>query len=135
MKTLRIVFALSMGILGGVLLAQSEGDFQGWMKQIAASNGKLKGAVTAKEGAAMAAEAKTFQDTFKQVETFFKGRNMPAAAKMAADVHQAAAATIAAVAANNMDAAAAASAGMSGSCAGCHGAYREKAGDGYKIKQ
>jgi cytochrome c556 len=135
MKTLRIAFALGMGILGGVLLAQTESDFQGWMKQIAASNGKLKGAVGAKDGAAITAEAKTFESTFKQVEAFFKARNMPGAAKMAADVHQAATATIAAVAANNLDAAATASAGMTGSCAGCHGAYREKAGDGYKIKQ
>ena len=49
MKVLRIVFALSMGILGGVLLAQTESDFSGWMKQVAKSNGALKGAVAIAE--------------------------------------------------------------------------------------
>ena len=44
MKTLRIVFALGMGVLGGVLLAQTEADFSGWMKGVAKSNGALKGA-------------------------------------------------------------------------------------------
>ena len=34
MKALRIAFALTMGILGGVLLAQSDSDFSGWMKQV-----------------------------------------------------------------------------------------------------
>ncbi len=53
MKTLRIVFALGVGVLGGVLLAQTEADFAGWMKGVGGQKGKLTAAVTAKDATAV----------------------------------------------------------------------------------
>jgi hypothetical protein len=133
MKALRIAFALTMGILGGVLLAQSEGDFSGWMKQVAKGSGALKGAVTAKDAKAVATEAKNMEGLFKQVEAYFTKANMADAASKAKEVHMAAAATATAANGGTVDEASAAK--VTGSCAGCHAAYREKGADGaYKIK-
>ncbi|MEI9813474.1 MAG: hypothetical protein WDO18_12890 [Acidobacteriota bacterium] len=83
MKALRIVFALSMGILGGVLLAQTEADFSGWMKGVAKGNGALKAAVAAKDAKAVATEAKNLESIFAQVEGFFTKGKMADAAAMA----------------------------------------------------
>ncbi len=133
MKVLRIVFAMSMGILGGVLLAQTESDFSGWMKQVAKSNGALKGAVAAKDAKAVAAEAKALDTVFASVEAYFKSHNMADAEGMAKAVHANTTKLATAAAAGTIDEAAATAVG--GSCAGCHGAHRDKAGDGsYKIK-
>ncbi len=133
MKTLRIVFALGMGILGGVLLAQTESDFSGWMKGVGGQKGKLTAAVTAKDAKAVATEAKAFEATFKQVEAYFTKAGMADAAKMANAVHTNAAKAATAAAAGTIDEAAITAA--TGSCGGCHAAYREKGADGaYKIK-
>lgn len=130
MKTLRIAFALGMGILGGVLLAQTEADFSGWMKQVAKSNGALKGATDAK---VVETEAKNLEGIFKQVEAYFTKAGMADAAKQANAVHTNAAKAATAAAGGTVDAAAVGA--VTGSCAGCHGAYREKGADGaYKIK-
>jgi hypothetical protein len=133
MKVLRIVFALSMGILGGVLLAQTEGDFSNWMKQVAKSNGALKGAVAAKDAKAVATEAKALDTAFASVEAYFKSHNMTDAEGMAKTVHANTTKLATAAAAGTIDEAAATAVG--GSCAGCHSAHREKGADGaYKIK-
>ena len=129
MKTLRIVFALGMGVLGGVLLAQTEADFSGWMKGVGGQKGKLTAAVTAKDAKAVATEAKAFEATFKQVEAYFTKAGMADAAKMATNAAKAATAA----AGGTIDEAAITAA--TGSCGGCHAAYREKGADGaYKIK-
>lgn len=135
MKVLRIVFALAMGALGGMLLAQSEADFSGWMTQVAATSKQAKANIAAKDAKAISADAKTFEGLFKQVETFFKGKNMADAAKLANDAHTSASAAAKAADAGNVDAASTSLTAVTGSCAGCHGAYREKGADGkYKIK-
>ncbi|MEO5924935.1 MAG: hypothetical protein ABIR70_14035 [Bryobacteraceae bacterium] len=133
MKTLRIVFALSMGIFGGVLLAQTEADFSGWMKGVGGQKGKLTAAVTAKDAAAVATEAKAFEATFKQVEAYFTKAGMADAAKMANAVHMNAGKAAAAAAAGTIDEAAISAA--TGSCGGCHAAHREgEKGGPYKMK-
>ena len=133
-KTLRIVFALSMGVLGGVLLAQTEADFSGWMKEVAATNGKMKGAVAAKDAATATATAKVLENDFKQVETFMTKRGTADAAAMAKAASTAAANVQKAVAAGNFDEATTQAAAVAGSCGGCHMAHREKGDSGYKIK-
>jgi hypothetical protein len=132
MKALRIAFALTMGILGGALLAQTEGDFSGWMKQVAKSNGALKGAVASKDAKAVSTEAKTLESTFKQVEAYFAKANIADGAAKAKEVHVAAAALAKAADGGTVDDASAAK--IAGSCAGCHMAHREKGDSGYKIK-
>jgi hypothetical protein len=133
MKTLRIVFALGMGVLGGVLLAQTDADLSGWMKGVGGQKGKLTAAVTAKDAKAVAVEAKAFEATFKQVEAYFTKAGMPDAAKLANAVHTNAAKAAAAAATGTIDEAAITAA--TGSCGGCHTAFREKGSDGaYKVK-
>jgi hypothetical protein len=133
MKTLRIVFALGMGVLGGMLLAQTESDFSGWMKGVGGQKGKLAAAVTAKDAKAVAVEAKAFEATFKQVETYFTKAGMADAAKKANAVHMNAGKAATAAAAGTIDEASIAAA--TGSCQGCHAAHREKGADGaYKMK-
>ena len=134
-RKIQIVFALSMGVIAGVMMAQTEADFSNWMKGVAAANGKLKGAVAAKDAATVTASAKTLEDSFKQVETFFSKRGTADAAKMAKANHEAAAKMGKAAAAGNFDAVAAEQATIAGSCNGCHSVHREGAKGGpYKIK-
>jgi cytochrome c556 len=135
-KQFRILFAVTMGLVGGALLAQTESDFSGWMKEIAATNGKMKGAVASKDAATVTASAKVLETDFKAVETYLTKAGVADAAAMAAKNVTAAAAMQKAAAAGNFDEVATQSAVVGGSCAGCHMAHREKGPDGaYKMKK
>ncbi len=135
MKILRIVFALGMGVLGGMLLAQSESDFSGWMKQVAATSGKAKGDIAAKDAKAISADAKTFEGIFTQVEASFTSKGIADGAAQAKAAHTAASAAAKAADAGNVDAAAASLSMVTGSCNGCHSVHREgEKGGPYKIK-
>ena len=48
-RKIQIVFVLSMGVIAGVMLAQTEADFSGWMKGVAAANKGVKGGIAAKD--------------------------------------------------------------------------------------
>jgi hypothetical protein len=134
MRQFKIGFTLFMGLLGGVLLAQTEADFAMWMQGIAQNNGKMGKAITAKDAATVTASAKVLEDNFKAVETFFTKRGTADAAKMAKDAHMAAAAVQAAVAKGDWDGAATSAKGVSGSCAGCHSVHRGGEKGAYTIK-
>jgi hypothetical protein len=133
MKVLRIVFALAMGALGGMLLAQTESDFSGWMKQVAKSNGALKGAVASKDAKVVATEAKTLEGLFQNVEKYFTGKNMKDGADMAKAAAGNAAKAAKAADGGTIDEASITAVG--GACQGCHAAHREKGADNaYHIK-
>jgi hypothetical protein len=135
MKRIRIYVAIAAAILGGALVAQTDTEYQGWMKQVGATNGKLKGDIAAKNADAATADAKTLEGTFKQVADFWGKRNDKDAANIAMQAQTAAAAIPAAVAAGNFDLAAMNAQTIGGTCAGCHMAHREKGADGtFKIK-
>ena len=134
-RKMQIVFALSMGVIAGVMLAQTEADFSGWMKGINAANKGVKGSITAKDAPAVTAAAKTLEDNFKQVETFFTKRGTADAAALAKANHQAANAMAKAATAGSWDIASASAATIAGSCNTCHMAHREgEKGGPYKIK-
>src|SRR5438552_2864853 len=117
MKIFRIVFALSMGVMGGMLMAQTEADFPNWMKQVQKSS---KGVTTALKGGDLKAaqdEATTLASTFKTVEAFFSKNKMDDAATRAKAAGDAATAVAKAA---NIDAANSAAPGATGSCQGCH---------------
>jgi len=134
-RKFQIVFALSMGVIAGVMLAQTEADFSGWMKGVAAANKGVKGAITAKDAPTVAAAAKTLEDSFKQVETFFSKKGTADAAAWAKANHEAASAMGKAATAGNWDAAGASAATIAGSCNTCHAAHRDGAKGGpYTIK-
>ena len=135
-RKIQIVFALSMGVIAGVMLAQTEADFSGWMKSVQATDKGVKGAVAAKDAAAVNAAAKTLEDSFKSVEAFFTKKGGAADAVGLAKANSAAASAMGkAATAGNFDAAATSAATIAGSCNMCHMVHREgEKGGPYKIK-
>jgi cytochrome c556 len=115
------------------VIAQTEADYSGWMKDIA----KTKGAVTkgvASKSADVADNAEHLAGLFKQVRTFWEGRNASDAVGIAKSAESA-----------SMDLAAAAKAGdeakeqaslqtIGGSCGQCHMAHRAGAPGSFSIK-
>jgi hypothetical protein len=114
-------------------MAQSDADYQGWMKGVAGSNGKLQKGIAAKD-ASVAAEASNLESIFKQVEAFWQKRNAADAVAFAKQAHTAAAAAGKAVAAGSFDQAAAEGKNLLGACQGCHAAHRGGEKGAYTIK-
>jgi len=106
------------------------------MKEVAATNGKAKAAVAAKNAADITATAKVLETDFKAVETYLTKAGVADAAAMAAKNVAAASAAQKAAAAGNFDEAGTQVGIIGGSCQGCHAAHREKGPDGaYKMKK
>jgi len=61
-----------VAVLAASVLAQSDSDYQSWMKSTPATMGSLNKNIAAKDGAATAADAQKLEATFKQVEAFWK---------------------------------------------------------------
>jgi cytochrome c556 len=116
-------------------LAQSESDYQGWMKTIAPTMGSLNKKIAAKEGPGAASDAEKLEATFKQVEGFWKQRGgADDAVNFAMRAQTAAAAVGKAATAGNFDEAAAQVKSLQSNCAGCHMAHREGTPGSFKIK-
>jgi len=52
---------IAVGLSAGLLLAQSDSDYQGWMKTVGATNGSLQKNIAAKDQAAASADAAKLQ--------------------------------------------------------------------------
>jgi len=129
------MLTLSSVLLAIGLLAQSESDYQAWMKSNPMNVGSLNKNIAAKNGAAAAADAEKLEATFKQVEEFWKKRGGAEDAVNFAMKAQMAAAEIAKNAsAGNFDQAAADVKSLQATCGGCHMAHREGAAGSFKIK-
>ncbi len=115
-------------------LAQSDSDYQAWMKTNGATMQAVNKDIAAKDGSAVAAGGKTFQETFKQVGDFWQKRNADDAVNFAKKAQMAAEAISKAGEAGDMDKAAAEVKNLQANCGGCHMAHREKVGDNFKIK-
>ena len=134
MKLMKILVVLSaMFATCMVLIAQSDADYQGWMKTVAAANGKMQKGITAKD-ASVAAEATTLDNVFKQVEAFWQKRGAADAVAVAKQAHESAAAAGKAISAGDWDAAAAKGKEVAGACATCHAAHRGGDKGAYTIK-
>ena len=118
----------------GILLAQSDSDYQTWMKTVAATNGSLGKNLAAKDAAASTADAQKLQDVFKQVEDFWQKRSVPDAVNFASKAGGVAAMVAKDVAVGDFDKATADSKTIGANCGGCHMAHREKTDAGFKIK-
>ena len=119
-------------------LAQSDADYQGWMKAAVASKGKVAKGIAAKDGPGTAAEAKSMEASFKQIEDYWSKKGAADAVGFAKQGLLADSAThyvAKAAAAGDFDAANTAMASVGGACGGCHAAHRagEKGGP-YQIK-
>lgn len=129
------VLAVMAALLAVGALAQSESDYQGWMKSNPVNMGSLNKNIAAKDGAAAAADAQKLEATFKQVEDFWKKRGGADDAVNFAAKAQAAAASVAKDAlAGNFDQAAADVKNLQANCGGCHMAHREGTQGSFKIK-
>ena len=131
MKTLVVVAAMLSTAL--VMVAQSDADYQGWMKSVVGANGKLQKGIAAKD-ASVAAEATTLETAFKQVEAFWGKRNAADAVAFAKQAHMAAAAAGKAINTGDWEKAAAEGKNIAGTCGGCHAAHRGGEKGAFTIK-
>lgn len=129
-----VLVALAAMLIATTAFAQSDADYQGYMKAIAGANGSLGKNIEAKNAAGAAADAQKLADTFKQVEAFWQGRNVADAVAFAQKGGAAATATANAAKAGNLDDAAASAKTIGPNCGGCHMAHRDKTDAGFKIK-
>ncbi|MBZ5579972.1 MAG: hypothetical protein LAP40_25725 [Acidobacteriia bacterium] len=115
--------------------AQSEADYQGWMKDIAATSGKARKAVASKSGADAAESAQHLEGIYKQVGEFFAKRGGADDAVQIAKKGEAAAHDLAAAgSANDADKMASSMQAINGTCGACHMAHRDGQPGAFKIK-
>jgi cytochrome c556 len=137
MKHMRRLYAVTIMVMFAAVgvLAQSDSNYQGWMKGNAANMGSLNKNIAAKDGAAAASDAQKLEATFRQVGAFWKARGgADDAVNFAMKGEMAAAAVAKAAAVGNLDEAAAQVKSMQANCGGCHMAHREGAAGNFKIK-
>ncbi len=134
MHRIHVVLGMTALFAAALLFAQSDSDYQGYMKTVAATNGSLQKNIAAKDASAVAADANKLQDTFKQVEAFWQKRNTADAVNFAKQAQNIAATVAADASANNMDKAGADAKSIGAVCGGCHMAHRDKTEAGFKIK-
>ena len=126
------VLVLSFGI---AVSAQDDAAYQEWMKTVSATNGSLRKNMEAKAADGVAADAKKLAEVFEQVHEYWEKKNVSDAAKFAADAESGFKEAAELASAGKLDEAGEAVKKAAATCAGCHGAHREKAADGsWKIK-
>jgi len=131
----RITLISTIALLAVNAMAQSDSEFQAWMKTAGATMGSLNKNIAAKDGAMATADAEKLAATFKQVEDFWKQRSGADDAVNFAIKAQAAATTIGKdVSAGNFDQAPADVKALQSNCGGCHMAHREGTAGSFKIK-
>jgi len=133
MRIIKVMCSLIASVAFFVLLAQSDADYQGWMKQVAANNGKLAKGIAAKDSSAAAA-ATTLESVFKDVEAYWSKKGVSDAAGMAKQAHMAAAAAGKAINAGDWDKASAESKTVAAQCGNCHMAHRGGEKGAFTIK-
>src|SRR6266481_9863799 len=74
LKTI-VVPGLAALALAVCLVAQTEADYPGWMKDVGATKGKLTKGIAAKQNDEVATNAEHLAGVFKQVGTFWASRN------------------------------------------------------------
>jgi len=135
MKKSTAVLLISLAAALATLAMADDQEFVGWMKKTGGSVGKIRKEVEAKAYPDVAKDATALADVFKSVEGYFAKSHTDDAVSMAQAAQAAAKKLADAAGSGDADAVAAAVKGVQASCAGCHGAHREKLPEGgYKIK-
>ena len=132
-KTIVLPAFLGLG-LALTLMAQSEADFVGWMKDIGATRGKVNKGITAKQNAEVAADAAHLAAVFKQVGAFWTGRNASDAVALSKTAETAANDLAAAAKSGDEAQMQASLKAINSTCSPCHMAHREGQAPNYKIK-
>ncbi len=133
MRIVKILCSLIASVAFFVLLAQSDADYQGWMKQVVASNGKLQKGIAAKDSS-VAGEAATLENVFKQVEAYWSKKGASDAVGFAKQAHMSAAAAGKAISAMDWDKATAEGKTLGAQFGGCHAAHRAGEKGAFSIK-
>jgi len=122
-------------LLAAAAVAQSDSDYQTWMKTNIATAQALPKDIAAKDGKAVAADGQKLDGILKQVEAFWQKRNAPDAVNFAKQAEAAAEAISKAGDTGNLDQASAEIKNLQAACMGCHMAHRERTPEGtFKIK-
>jgi hypothetical protein len=125
MRKIIIVIGISAALAAGIVSAQSVDDFDGWMRTIDDKTQSVQRNIAAKDTDAVAADAKTLQETFKLVEGFWAKRgNAPDAVELSQKAQEQAAEVLKSVMAKDYDAASTESIKIAETCTACHRLYR-----------
>jgi len=135
MKKIWFVAALTAVLAAGILLAQSDSDYQAWMKSNGAAMGALNKSLMAKEASGVATNAQTLESNLKMVEAYWQAKGTTDAANFAKQGQMAAAKVASDASSGNLDQAGADLKVLQAQCGGCHMAHREgTAQTGFKMK-
>jgi cytochrome c556 len=130
--TLLLSLTATLFVIGA--FAQSDAEYQSWMKTVGGTMGGMNKKIAAKDASA-AADAEKLENTFKEVEGFWKKRGgADDAVTFSMNARTAAAAVAKAANAGNWDEAAAQAKSLQGNCGGCHRAHREGSPGSFMIK-
>jgi len=132
-KTIVLPVLLALG-LAVCVVAQTEADYSGWMKDVAATKGKVKKGIESKSNSEVADAASHMAGLFKQVSAFWKGRNASDAV-MIADGAESASNELAAAAKAGDEAKMQSSfQAVGAACGSCHMAHRGGTPGNFTIK-
>jgi hypothetical protein len=132
-KTIVLPGFVALG-LALTMIAQTEADYPGLMKDIAATRGKITKGIAAKQNAEVATDAAHLAGVFKQVGAFWTSRNTADAIALAKTAETAANDLSAAAKAGDEAKMQSSLQAVNGTCAGCHMAHREGSPGSFKIK-
>src|SRR5260370_12181569 len=116
---MHVVVGMATLFAAAALFAQSDSDYQGYMKTVFATNGSMQKNIAAKDAAAAAADANKLQDTFKQVEAFWQKRTADDAVGFAKQAQNVPATVPADASAGNIGQAAAHATTIAAACRAC----------------
>ena len=105
------------------------------MTKLPAAQAAVRKSLDSKDAAGAKEQATLLKDSFTQIEAFFKTKNNQEAMKWAGEGKGHAEAILVNLGMNNVDAAKTSITPLGGTCASCHGKYRERMEDGtFRIK-
>ena len=136
-RRLGLMTVCTLVVLGLTVRANEKPSesYQKAMKDLGAANQSLRNNVTAKDYDAIAKDAATFKASFAVAQSFWTGKQVDDAMKLAQDGAKAAADLETAAKAKSEEGVAAAQRAVGATCAVCHMAHRERLQDGtFEIK-
>lgn len=134
MKT-TLVVAAALALSASFVYADDQEDFEKLMKETAQTAGRIRKTLETKSVDGVSKDAKRLEEIFTTVHGYYAKNQVEDATKFATASIEAAKNLGAAAEGGDAEKTAAAAKAFQGTCAGCHGAHREKLADGkYKMK-
>jgi cytochrome c556 len=116
------------------LIAQTEADYPGLMKDVGATKGKITKGIAAKQNDGVATDAAHLADVFKKVGAFWTSRDASDAVNLAKTGETAANDLAAAAKAGDEAKMQSSLQAINSTCGSCHMAHREGSPGSFKIK-